>query len=206
MSEPMPETLTNDQSIFHPKRRGRPPKNLQSLNQDENTPTTASSGKERAPRGRKGWEEVVRQQINDIWGIVALGVTIVNPIDAHILTQRAPRITDAIIHLAQVKPAFRKFLLRTSEQALYTELIIAIVPIVVLILVNHKMLPEQVSIPFGGVPRIKTNETNGNSNGNTDDTNAIPFSIFDILSGAMATGGASDNHWADGERENDPSA
>jgi hypothetical protein len=201
MTEPMPEMnqSQNPIPIVTPKR-GRPRKN-QLFNPIENISTTENSGKTVAPKGRKGWEEVVRQQLNDMWSLAAVGMTFVNPIDAQIIAERAPRITEAIIHLAQVKPAFKKMLLRTSEGALYTEIIVAIVPIAVLIACNHKLLPSFVAIPYGGMPKMD----NGNTSNGTD-KDAIPFDVFSVFSQAMATGGTSNDNWPDGKREDDISS
>lgn len=103
--------------------------------------------------------------------MIALGIVFVNPVDSEIFNTRAPKITEAIIHIAEVKPEFRKFLLRTSEGALYVELIGAIAPIVILIGVNHKLLPAFMAFPYGGLP----NQNNGNNNGNND---AFDFSTI----------------------------
>ena len=107
--------------------------------------------------------------------MVALGMAFVNPVDAQIITTRAPKITEAIIHIAEVKPEFRKFLLRTSEGALYVELIAAIAPICILIGVNHKMLPGILAIPYGGLPSTDTY-----SDSEDDDANSIQ-NIFSTL-------------------------
>ena len=194
------EVFPQPQTIVKPKRTRRTKAEML-FGQTENTPTTENSGS-KAPKGRKNWEDVVRQQINDIWGLMAVGLTFVNPVDAQILTDRAPNITEAIIHLAQVKPAFKRMLLRTSEGALYAEIIMAIAPIAILIACNHKMLPAFVAIPYGGVPTIKGVKPNDNAS----DNDAIPFDIFSLLSQAMATGRTPDNHRADGEWEDDVSA
>jgi hypothetical protein len=130
---------------------------------------------------------------------MAVALAFVNPIDAQIVTERAPRITEAIIHLAQVKPAFKRMLLRSSESMLYSEIIISIAPIAILIAVNHKMLPAFVAIPYGGIPSLKTEK--GSNNG--EDNDAIPFDLFSIFSQTMATGRTPDNHRPDGEREDD---
>lgn len=137
-----------------------------------------------------------------MWGLIAVGITFVNPIDAQIISERAPRITDALIHLAQVKPAFKRMLLRGSESATYAEIIVAIAPIAILIACNHKMLPAFVAIPYGGVPSMHSEKASDNGT----DNNAIPFDIFSLFSQTMATGRTPDIDWPDGERENNDSA
>lgn len=171
-----PQVFNLFQSIpetpFKPKR-GRPKAN-QSLNPTEHIPTIENSGK-----ARKGWQVVVRQQINDLWGMMAVGMVFINPVDAQIFSERAPKITEAIIHIAEVKPAFRKFLLRTSEGALYVELIGAIAPIAILIMVNHKMLPGILAIAYGGLPKQENENTNGDN---------IAFDFSTLFQAGMATG------------------
>jgi hypothetical protein len=174
--------MFQNQNQQKPRRKRRTKAEME-LNQTEHTPISEKSGS-----GRKGWESVVRQQLNDLWGMIAVSITFVNPIDAQIVAERAPKITEAIIHIAQAKPAFRKMLLRTSESVLYVELIASIAPIAILIAVNHKLLPPFVAFAYGGMPKQDTN-TNGN-----DDT--FDFSTF--ISNTMETGRTPNNNRTDG--------
>lgn len=168
-----------------PRRKRRTKQEI--LDQTGHTPTGEKSS------NRKGWQAVVRQQLNDLWGMIAVSITFVNPMDAQIIAERAPGITEAIIHIAEAKPAFKRMLLRTSESVLYVELIASLAPIAILIAVNHKLLPPFVAFAYGGLPKQDTS-TNGNDTA-FDFSSSIPFN--------MEAGGTSNNHWPDREREND---
>lgn len=132
--------------------------------------------------------------------MIAVGITFVNPVDAAIVSERAPKITEALIHMAQIKPAFKRMLLRASEGAIYTELIGAVAPIAILVCVNHKLLPYFVSIPYGGLPNLHEEKAE------KDNGNVIPFDISALFSQAMAPGGTSDDNWADRQRQDDAGA
>lgn len=187
---PNPETSnppTTEPPLIQ-RKRGRPRKNPE-LNPTEPTHISEKSG------NRKGWQSTVRQQLNDLWGMIAVGIVFIDATDSDIFATRAPRITEAIIHIAEVKPEFRKFLLRTSEGALYVELLGAIAPIIILICVNHKLLPQFMAIPYGGMPKPFTG---ADMNGNNDNGNNGPFNISELLSGAMASRGTPDDHRTNG--------
>lgn len=162
--------------------------------QTEYTPTTGKSS--RAPKRGAQWEAVVREQLNGMWAVIAMPLAIVNAVDCQIFTERAPKITEALIHLAQAKHAFRKFLLTSSEKMIYSEIIIAVLPIIVLIGVNHKAIPAFLAIPFGGMPIADSEQNSAAGNA---------FSIFDLFSAGMETGGTLDPDRADGEREDNDS-
>lgn len=190
------QMFNQTQPTVTPKRKRRTKAEIEYDTQNGSTPTSENSGKTRVPKGRTGWENAIREQLNGMWAILAMPLSILNPVDAKIFTQRAPKITEALIHLAQTQPAFKRFLLNSSEKMVYSEIVIAILPIIVLVGVNHKMIPSMLAIPFGGVPSEKDDDNGAGS----------AFDIFSLFSSGMAAGGAPDTDWADRERENNDSA
>jgi hypothetical protein len=97
---------------------------------------------------------------------MVVGAT-VNEIDGQILFGGEPRVTTAVVHLAEVNPKFRAAMLKFLEVSVYAEIAAAMAPIAMLIAANHNLIkiPEPMLIAMAAQLGLKirpSRSPNGN--------------------------------------------
>jgi hypothetical protein len=90
-----------------------------------------------------------RPGINGIGQMVAFGLSFTSPVDAAAVMGHTPNIAEALNTLAAVKPEVAAVLDKLMSAGPYGEILMAVVPLVVQILVNHQRIPAGM---LGSVP------------------------------------------------------
>lgn len=94
-----------------------------------------------------------RPGLNNMFQMVAIPLSFKAPLDALAVTHHAPPIAEALNDLAHEQPQVAAVLDRVLAVGPYTALFAAVTPLVLQILHNHDVLPEQVAAPMGVTPK-----------------------------------------------------
>lgn len=128
------------------KKRGpksTPPRAAASPRRSSPRTARSTSSRPKAPDFRDG--------INGMFQLIAAPLAFVQPLDSMAVVQHAPNIAEALNDLAQHRPEVAMVLQRVLSVGPYGALLAATVPLVVQLLHNHDVLPEQVATGIPGV-------------------------------------------------------
>lgn len=107
--------------------------------------TRSTTTRSKAPDFRPG--------INGIFQLVAAPLAFTAPLDAYAVATHGPNIAEALNDLAQERPEVAMVLQRILAVGPYGALLAATVPLVVQLLHNHGVIPEQAA---QGIPGVST--------------------------------------------------
>lgn len=97
-------------------------------------------GGRKAPAAARGATDY-RPGINNLGQMVAFGLSFAAPADAAAIMVHTPPIAEALNNLAAVKPDVAAVLDRLMSAGPYGEIMLAVTPLIVQILVNHRAIP-----------------------------------------------------------------
>ena len=105
--------------------------------------TRSTGSRPKAPDFRPG--------LNGMFQLLAAPLAFVQPLDAMAVAQHGPNISEALNDLAQHRPEVAMVLQRILAVGPYGALLAATVPLVVQLLHNHDVIPEQAAASIPGV-------------------------------------------------------
>lgn len=125
-----------------PKSTGAAPR-AASPRRPSSSRTRSTSSRPKAPDFRPG--------INGMFQLLAAPLAFVQPLDAYAVATHGPNIAEALNDLAQERPEIAVVLQRILAVGPYGALLAATVPLVVQLLHNHDVIPEQAATGIPGV-------------------------------------------------------
>lgn len=128
------------------KKRGpksTPPRAAASPRRSSPRTARSTSSRPKAPDFRPG--------ITGMFQLIAAPLAFTQPLDSWAVTTHAPGIAEALNDLAQERPEVAMVLQRVLSVGPYGALLAATVPLVVQLLHNHDLIPEQAAAGIPGV-------------------------------------------------------
>lgn len=126
---------------------GRSFETLKGLRRHRTSAHGATPVSDTAPKGRKRTPKLaaqLEQTVSVIGGLVAMA----NQFDGHVITSTAPQFALAWANLAERNPAVKRFLESATSGGAYGEVVLASAIMIMPILANHGVLPEQIAGMF----------------------------------------------------------
>lgn len=140
---PLCEKLGCSNTITKPPR-GRSPKFC-----DEHKGVGGNSSRSATSGKSWGAAKEVESLLLDYVGFISAGLIFVNPEDALIVKERAPKVVTELVELAKTDKYLQRYLMWFATPGKYGPLTIAVGSLIIPIMANHGLVPT-FSIPKGG--------------------------------------------------------
>lgn len=114
---------------------------------------TATSPNRRTASAPKKGQTDYRPGINGMFQMATMPLAFKAPADAAAVLVHGPNISEALNELAKERPEVATVLERLLSVGPYGLLLSATIPLIVQILHNHNIIPEQVAVGVGAMPR-----------------------------------------------------
>jgi hypothetical protein len=116
---------------------------------------TANDGEPKRPGGKRG--STLERDLKATLDGVATALLFINPTDGQIIARRSDQLASAWARLANKNPGVRRVLVALTTGSAYGEVVIASLLVVIPILANHKLIPEN----YVGLADLGNDEDNG---------------------------------------------
>lgn len=114
-----------------------------------------TSDKVPKPQRRSRKSDELRQDLEAIFSVAAIGLSVYNEADGTIVANGSPKLAQALVNTSEKNPKLRAFLENMTTGFAYSELMVAVAAIVLPIMANHGLLPDKVGAAttlLAGVP------------------------------------------------------
>lgn len=130
------EKLACTNTVTKPAR-GRTPKFC-----DEHKGVGGNSSRSTTSGKSWGAAKEVESLLQDYVGFIATGLMFVNPEDAAIVSDKAPKVVTELVELAKTDKYLQRYLMWFATPGKYGPLTIAVGSLVIPIMANHNMFPK----------------------------------------------------------------